>query len=412
MQEGAISLMQLAKTSAAWAELDEAGLLTISLITDPTYGGVAASFATQADVIIAEPAARLGFAGPRVIRDTLRAELPPGFQTAEFLLERGAIDVIAERSQLREVLARLLRAAGGPPDRPVPGEFSEQVTVDAERLPRRDAWAAVALARHSQRPTGREYIALLADSFLELHGDRQLADSPSIIGGIAEIAGAAVMVVATQKGHSTRDLVATNFGMSGPEGYRKSLRLFRLAEKLGLPVVTLVDTPGAYPGVEAEERGQAAAIAANILALTGLRVPVISVITGEGGSGGALALAVADRVLMFENSVYSVISPEGCAAILWDATAAPRAASALRITAPDLLALGIVDGVIPEPGEGAHTDAVAAADALRAAVTSSLTEFAALSAGRLVERRRRRLRRIGTPPGSALRTGEHSEVLT
>lgn len=404
MQEGSLSLLQMAKVSQAIARLHEAGLLFVTLITDPTYGGVAASFATQADVIIAEPAARLGFAGPRVIRDTLRAELPAGFQTAEFLLEHGAIDLIAERTHLRDVLARLLRSAGGQRvdglqiGAAEPGGLIRDVT----RLAKRDPWGVVALARHSDRPTGREYIAALTDSFLELHGDRQLADSPSIIGGIAEFAGASLMMVATQKGHTTRDLVATNFGMAGPDGYRKALRLFRLAEKLGLPVVTLVDTPGAYPGIEAEEHGQAAAIAANIIALTGLRVPVVSVITGEGGSGGALALAVADRVLMFENSIYSVISPEGCAAILWDATAASRAASELRITAADLLALGIVDGVVPEPGEGAHTDVVAAANLLRTAVSGCLAELAAMPADQLVASRRQRLRQIGTPPSLPL----------
>jgi acetyl-CoA carboxylase carboxyl transferase subunit beta len=253
------------------------------------------------------------------------------------------------------------------------------------------------MARHPDRPTGREYVNLLADSFLELHGDRLAADSPSIIGGIADLGGTPVMVVATQKGHSTRELLATNFGMAGPEGYRKALRLFRLAEKLGLPVVTLVDTPGAHPGVAAEENGQAAAIAANILALTGLRVPVISVITGEGGSGGALALAVGDRMLMFANSVYSVISPEGCAAILWDATAAPMAASALRVTAHDLLRLGVVDGVITEPGGGVHTDPGAAANRLSTAVQHSLAELSAFPADQLVARRRERLRRIGAP---------------
>jgi acetyl-CoA carboxylase carboxyl transferase beta subunit/acetyl-CoA carboxylase carboxyl transferase alpha subunit len=404
MQEGTLSLLQMAKVSQAVAQLHEAGLLFVTLITDPTYGGVAASYATQADVIIAEPGARLGFAGPRVIRDTLRVELPPGFQTAEFLLRHGAIDLIAERGQLRDVLSRLLRAAsaagigtaavtaGGPaytgPD---------VLITEADRLAEREAWDAVALARNPARPTGREYVSLLADSFLELHGDRQSADSPSIIGGIAELAGTTVMVVATQKGHCTSELLATNFGMAGPEGYRKALRLFRLAEKLGLPVVTLVDTPGAYPGIEAEERGQAAAIAANILALTGLGVPVVAVITGEGGSGGALALAVGDRVLMFENSVYSVISPEGCAAILWEAGAAPRAAAALRITAADLLRHGVVDGVIPEPGEGAHTEPVSAANALGLAVQGCLVELADVGADKLVAQRRERLRHLGTP---------------
>jgi acetyl-CoA carboxylase carboxyl transferase subunit beta len=271
------------------------------------------------------------------------------------------------------------------------------LVVDAADLPERAAWDVVALARHSRRPTGREYIALLADSFLELHGDRQSADSPSIVGGIADIDGAPVMVVATQKGHSTNELVATSFGMAGPEGYRKALRLFRLAEKLSLPVVTLVDTPGAHPGVEAEQHGQSAAIAANILALTGLAVPVVAVITGEGGSGGALALAVADRVFMLANSVYSVISPEGCAAILWDAGAAARAAVALRLTPADLVALGVVDGVLPEPPGGAHTDPVGMAERIGAVVRATLAELAGVPADQLVARRRQRLRRIGSP---------------
>lgn len=400
MQEGALSLLQMAKVSQAIAQLHEAGLLFITLITDPTYGGVAASFATQADVIIAEPGARLGFAGPRVIRDTLRVALPEGFQTAEFLLDHGAIDLIAERSRLTEVLARLLRAVG---IKPAPLELPDAaLVVDAAELPPRQAWDVVALARHSQRPTGREYISLLAESFLELHGDRRSSDSPSIVGGIAEFSGTAVVVVVTQKGHSTRELVETNFGMAGPEGYRKALRLFQLAEKLGLPVVTLVDTPGAYPGIEAEERGQCAAIAANILALTGLTVPVIAVITGEGGSGGALALTVADRVLMFDNSVYSVISPEGCAAILWQAGAAAQAASALRLTAADLLRLGVVDGIIPEPPGGAHTDPGAAAEVLGSVLRCALAELEGVPADQLVARRRQRLRRIGSPDPEGL----------
>jgi acetyl-CoA carboxylase carboxyl transferase subunit beta len=395
MQEGALALLQMAKVSQAIAQLHDAGLLVVTLVTDPTYGGVAASFATQADVIIAEPGARLGFAGPRVIRDTLRVTLPTGFQTAEYLLDCGAIDMVVERGRLTEVLARLLWTAG-----PVVRGMSivhATLVVDAADLPERAAWDVVALARHSRRPTGREYIALLADSFLELHGDRLSADSPSIVGGIADIDGAPVMVVATQKGHSTNELVATSFGMAGPEGYRKALRLFRLAEKLSLPVVTLVDTPGAHPGVEAEQHGQSAAIAANILALTGLAVPVVAVITGEGGSGGALALAVADRVFMLANSVYSVISPEGCAAILWDAGAAARAAVALRLTPADLVALGVVDGVLPEPPGGAHTDPVGMAERIGAVVRATLAELAGVPADQLVARRRQRLRRIGSP---------------
>lgn len=395
MQEGALSLLQMAKVGQAIARLHEAGLLVVTLVTDPTFGGVAASFATQADVILAEPGARLGFAGPRVIRDTLRVSLPDGFQTAEFLLAHGAIDAVVPRGALRESLTHLLRATASVRvvDDPAP-----RVPAAADDEPAdHAAWDVVSLARHADRPTGRDYIALLTEWFVELHGDRQSADSPSIVGGIAEMGRVPVMLVATQKGHTTRELVDSNFGMAGPEGYRKALRLFRLAEKLRLPVVTLVDTPGAFPGIDAEEHGQSAAIAANILALTGLQVPVISVITGEGGSGGALALAVADRVLMFENSIYSVISPEGCAAILWDAGAARTAASALRLTAPDLLALDIVDGVIPEPAGGVHIDPAAASDALASAVLRALAELAEIPDGELVPRRRERLRGLGTP---------------
>lgn len=394
MQEGALSLLQMAKVAQAIAQLHEAGLLVVTLVTDPTFGGVAASFATQADVIIAEPGARLGFAGPRVIRDTLRTTLPEGFQTAEFLLAHGAIDLVVPRSSLCEVLDRLVRVVA--PARVAPDPGPAVVLRHPDDLAERSAWDVVALARHADRPTGREYIALLTEWFVELHGDRQSADSPSIVGGIAVLDRTPVMIVATQKGHSTSELVETNFGMAGPEGYRKALRLFRLAEKLRLPVLTLVDTPGAFPGIEAEEHGQSAAIAANILAMTGLRVPIVAVITGEGGSGGALALAVADRVLMFENSVYSVISPEGCAAILWEPTAAARAADALCLTSGDLVRLGVVDGIIEEPSGGVQTDPAAAADRIRTAVQEGFAELRDLPADRLVARRRERLRRIGT----------------
>lgn len=395
MQEGALSLLQMAKVSQAIARLHEAGLLVVTLVTDPTFGGVAASFATQADVIIAEPGARLGFAGPRVIRDTLRTTLPEGFQTAEFVLAHGAIDMVVQRIALREVLGRLVRVTA--PVRAVRDPGPADTVPDTDELTERSAWEVVKLARNADRPTGREYIGLITEWFVELHGDRQSADSPSIVGGIAQLGRAPVVMVVTQKGHTTQELVGTNFGMAGPGGYRKALRLFRLAEKLRLPVVTLVDTPGAFPGIEAEEHGQAAAIAANIMALTGLDVPVVSVITGEGGSGGALALAVADRVLMLENSVYSVISPEGCAAILWEAGTAAQAADALQLTAGDLVRLGVVDGIVAEPSGGAQTDPAGAADTLRAVVCAALAELADVPAGQLVPFRRERLRRIGTP---------------
>ena len=329
MQEGVLSLMQMATVSQAIAALREAGLLTISLITDPTYGGVAASFATNTDVVVVESGARMGFAGPRVIHQTIRQPLPDGFQTAEFLLRHGQADMVVERWSLRARLRPLLatahaarRARSAPPTDSV--EVPPVLIRDPDRLAEPDGWRAVQAARHLDRPTTLDYLATAFDSFTELHGDRLGADCPAIVAGLARLGDQHLVVVGHQKGHHTKDLLARNFGMPAPAGYRKAQRVMRLAVQLGLPVVTLIDTPGAYPGIEAEKHGQAAAIADSILAMTGLPIPIVAVVTGEGGSGGALALAVADRVLMLQNAVYSVISPEGCAAILWnDPTATP-----------------------------------------------------------------------------------------
>jgi acyl-CoA carboxylase subunit beta len=410
MQEGALSLMQMATTSQAIAELREAGLLTISLITDPTYGGVAASFATNTDVVVAESGARLGFAGPRVIRQTIRQALPDGFQTADFLLRHGQVDMVIERRNLRSRLHRLLAVghAGRPAAHPAPaaaepGPAGPVLVTDPDRFGAADAWQAVQSARNTDRPTTLDYLATAFDGFVQLHGDRLGADCPAIVAGFARLGGTQVAVVGHQKGHSTKDLLARNFGMPNPSGYRKAQRVMRLAAQLGLPVVTLIDTPGAYPGIEAEENGQAGAIAESILAMTGLRVPVVAVVTGEGGSGGALALAVADRVLMLENAVYSVISPEGCAAILWnDPTQSARAARALRITAPEQLRAGIADGIVPEPPAGAHRDPVGAAQLLRAALIESLQPLLGVPADRLVRERRQRFRRYGASAGPAV----------
>lgn len=412
MQEGVLSLMQMAKTSAVLSRMNEAGLLTVSLITDPTYGGVAASYATCTDVIIAETGARLGFAGPRVVAQTIREELPPGFQTAEFLFARGMIDRCEDRGALRGSLSRLLTAASpAPSGRPGVGDAAggvpdaPAVIRDPETLPAGDTWGTVKRARETGRPTTLDYLNRTFDSFLELHGDRTGGDSPSIVAGIATLEGRPVMVLGHQKGHTTRELLDRNFGMPGPEGYRKAVRLMRLAAKLRLPVITLVDTPGAHPGVAAEENGQALAVSASILEMAGLRTPVVTVLTGEGGSGGALALAVADRVLMLEHSTYSVISPEGCSAILWGtAASAPAAAAALRITAADLLTLEVVDGVVPEPPGGAHRSPAAAADNLRRALGETLAEVLDTGEDELVEARRNRFRAFGTDEPIALPT--------
>ncbi|MEU7984987.1 acetyl-CoA carboxylase carboxyltransferase subunit alpha [Streptosporangium canum] len=395
MQEGAFSLMQMVKTSQALAELDEAGIFTISIISDPTYGGVAASFATLGDVILAEPGARIGFAGPRVIEQTIQADLPKGFQTAEFLLARGLVDAVVPRSALRPTIACLLDAQA-PAQPPTATGAGEGLIRDPGDLPEREPEQVVEAARHQQRPTALDYMNQLLDNFQELRGDRMSGDCPAIVGGLGRFDGRPVIVLGHQKGRDTTERVQRNFGMALPEGYRKAARLMRLAVKLGLPIVTLVDTPGAHPGIGAEERGQAWAIAENIRLMSGLPVPIVAVITGEGGSGGALALAVADRVLACSGAMYSVISPEGCAAILWkDRSAAPMAAAALQLGARDLLRHEIVDAVVPEPEGGAHRDPVAAAELLRAALSETLREVVVISPDDLVAQRRRRFRRYG-----------------
>ncbi len=401
MQEGTLALMQLAKASAAMADLDEAGCPTICLVTDPTYGGVAASFATQADIIIAEPGAHLGFAGPRVIEQITRQGLPDGFQTAEHLLARGMIDAVQPRSVLRHLLARLLATLAGrpdpgapPPERTGPGAAS--LIRSAERLPDRDPWDVVQAARHRDRPTALEYVGHLVEDFHELHGDRVGGDCKAVIAGLGRGPAGTVALIGHQKGHTTRELMARNFGMPTPAGYRKASRVMRLAAKLGVPVIALIDTPGAHPGPEAEDDGQAWAIAAALRLMCELTVAVVAVIIGEGGSGGALAFAVADRVLMLENSTYSVISPEGCAAILWkDSAAAPRSARALRGDARTQLGLGVVDAVVREPEGGAHRDPEAATGLLRDAVLQTLAEISALDPRTRITRRRERFRRLG-----------------
>lgn len=254
----------------------------------------------------------------------------------------------------------------------------------------------VQVARHPRRPYALDYINTVFSDFVELHGDRLYRDDPAIVGGTARIAGRALVVIGQQKGRDTKENLKRNFGMPHPEGYRKALRLMKLGERFHLPVVTLIDTPGAYPGLGAEERGQAEAIAHNLEEMAVLRTPMVAVVIGEGGSGGALALGVTDRVLMFENAVYSVISPEGCAAILWkDASQRERAAAALKLTAPDLLALGVIDEIIPEPPGGAHSDPDGAAAALAEALPRHLGELDALNPDELLRCRAEKYLRMG-----------------
>lgn len=292
----------------------------------------------------------------------------------ESAAKEGSVDIAGEVERLKVRLAEAAR------------EIAEKLTpIDR-----------VALSRHPRRPRASDYLERIAEDFLELHGDRRFGDDPAIVAGVARIAGREVMLIAQEKGTDARVKAWRNFGMANPEGYRKAMRLADLADRMGRPVVCWIDTPGAYPGMGAEERGQAHAIAESLAAMSRLSVPTIAVVLGEGGSGGALALAVADRVLMFENATYSVISPEGCAAILFqDASRADEAARALKLTARDLLDLGVVDEVIPEPPGGAHRNADAAADALRDALARHLAALEGYSAEARRERRYRRFRSYG-----------------
>lgn len=409
MQEGVFSLMQMVKTAAEVGRLSPAGVPYISILTHPTTGGVAASFATLADVMLAEKGALIGFTGPRVIEQTIQERLPAGFQSAEFCMRRGMVDRVEHRHELRERLVSLLRMLSGEKSAPHPGPAAGQAPTGAGKGGRDRAgdgaadgpspWEVVLRARHNRRPRFLYYAEEIFSEFTELHGDRLSGDDAAILGGLARIDGVPVMLLGHNRGRGAGhppELRASNNGMPHPEGIRKALRLVKLAEKLGLPVITMVDTPGAYPGVGAEERGQALAISSIIREMVSLRTPVLSVIIGEGGSGGALSLSVADRVLMMENATFSVISPEGCAAILWrDSAHAREAAGALKLTARELLDLGLIDRVVPEPAGGAHRDPAGAAVTLAGFLRENLGELMTLRLPELVEARYRKYSSIG-----------------
>lgn len=401
MQEGIFSLMQMAKTSAALRRHSDAGLLYITVLTDPTTGGVTASFAMEGDIILAEPGALIGFAGPRVIEQTTGQKLPKGFQRAEFLLEHGFIDRIVERGGLKQTLSDILRMHRTPgkgraiaeaqqPQKAV-GRQLQGTGSDTAKLTGTDktAWERVQLSRDKKRPRGHAYIAALFEDFYELHGDRLFADDPAVLGGIATFLGRPVTVISQEKDQ--------NFGMCSPDGYRKALRLMHQAEKFGRPVICFVDTPGAACGVEAEERGQGEAIARNIYEMSALKVPVLTVIIGEGGSGGALALAVGNEVWMLENSVYSILSPEGFASILWkDSKRAKHAAECMRLTAAELKAAGMVERVFPEPEHFTEENLYQVTAPLERAVEEFLNKYGEMSGRELAEQRYYRFRQIGT----------------
>ena len=393
MQEGIVSLMQMAKTSAALKRHHEAGQLFISVLTDPTTGGVTASFAMLGDIILAEPHALIGFAGPRVIEQTIGQKLPEGFQRAEFLLEHGFVDMIVERKDQKQVLGQILKL-----HQSRPMEKKEGVVDTGAKISQaggKTAWDTVLLSRKSDRPVATDYINAIFDDFMEFHGDRYCKDDGAIVGGIASFHGMPVTVIGQQKGKNTKDNIKRNFGMPSPDGYRKALRLMKQAETFGRPIICFVDTPGAFCGLEAEERGQGEAIARNLFEMSSLTVPVLSIVIGEGGSGGALAMAVANEVWMMENAIYSILSPEGFASILYkDSKKAPDAAKVMKVTAHDLMGLGLIERIIPEEEPANEKNLPLLAEMMDQAMEEFLTRYCAMSGQELAAHRYDRFRRM------------------
>ena len=405
MQEGIVSLMQMAKTSAAIRKHSEAGLFYLPLLTDPTTGGVTASFAMLGDVILAEPGALIGFAGPRVIAQTIGQKLPEGFQRAEFLVEKGMIDGVVERQELKETVWKLLKIHQDSMQyihygktqnvENFPEIKSSRGKAGTDGKSELTAWERVEISRSKERPTTLSYVQQIFDEFLELHGDRAFRDDGAVIGGIAMFSGQPVTVIGQQKGKNVKENIYRNFGMASPEGYRKALRLMKQAEKFGRPVVTFVDTPGAACGIEAEERGQGEAIARNLLEMSGIRTPMVSILIGEGGSGGALGLAVTDEVWMMENATYSILSPEGFASILWkDGKRAKEASEVMKITAKDLKKLQIIEKVIREPEPANEENLPEIAEEIREDLDGFLRKSCQKTREQIVEERYERFRRM------------------
>jgi acyl-CoA carboxylase subunit beta len=388
MQEGMLSLVQMAKTAAAAKRAHDSHVPYISVLTHPTTGGMYASFANQGDIILAEPEALIGFAGPRVVKQVSGRETIDS-HTAEFLHNHGFVDGIVSRPRLRDTLATMLRVVNAR------AEIQKPERADKNLAPREalgTAWDAVQIARHPGRPTTLDYIKRISSQFIELHGDRLYGDDPAVVGGLGEIAGRGVMFI----GQERRDEDGRRGGQALPEGYRKAIRLMQLADRLQIPIVTFVDTPGAFLGDGAEERGIAIALSESLATMSVVRVPTIAIVIGEGGSGGALAMGVADRVLMLDQAIYSVIAPEGAAAILFrDASRAPEVANSLKITAADCQRLGVVDVVVPEPEGGAHQNPEFAAALLRDSLLREMSEIIDKSPEKLVRDRYRKFRRMG-----------------
>ena len=385
IQEGVLSLMQMAKTSVAHGKLGEKGLPMISVLANPATGQTFASFANLADIILAEPGAILGLSPIRLIEESSTEPLPRGSHTAESHQQNGMIDAVVDRTELRELLGILLDLLG-PGFRLKPMQKDRRPQIEA---PRPEAWSSVQLARHQSRPSSSDYIGRIFGSFVELHGDRFYGDDDTIVVGLGKLGGQTVMIVAQERG-------SRSSGRTSPEGFRKAQRAFKLASKFELPLITFIDTPGADLSLDAEQRGLGYTIASAMAEMAGIQVPSISVVIGEGGSAGALALGVADRVLMMEHAIYSAISPEDAAGLIFqDETRADEAAESLRLTATDCLDLGIIDMVVPEPPGGAHTNPEAAARQLLRVLLQLLADMQSGSKRRMLSGRYRKFRKMG-----------------
>ena len=402
MQEGIVSLMQMAKTAAAIEKLGEAGLFYCPILTDPTTGGVTASFAMLGDVIMAEPGALIGFAGPRVIRQTIGQELPEGFQTAEFCVEHGIIDGVVKRENLKKTIYFLIKAhqcnEGAYSEfgaEEYKFQLSEILRERAWKEPQKSAWDKVKMVRKVDRASACDYMEQIFDTFVEAHGDRVFRDDPAIIGGIGFIGNQPVTVIADHKGSSMQECKERNYGMPMAEGYRKALRLMKQAEKFNRPIVCFVNTPGAFPGMESEERGIGESIARNLKEMSALKVPVLSILIGEGGSGGALATAVGNEVWMLENATYSILSPEGFASILWkDSGRAKEASEVMKITAQDLKKMNIIEEIIPEYGGADKQTASAIGGYLKEKIRLFLEKYSGMDGNAIAKERYDRFRRF------------------
>ena len=398
IQEGIISLMQMPKTAAAVQRFHASGLLYLSILASPTTGGVFASFASLGDVILAEPKALIGFAGPRVAEQVTGQKLPAGSHRAEMLLTSGQLDAVTSRHDLPHVVASLLKATVvHAKQRRSHSGHANELPLESAHAPWNAAWESVNLARHPDRPTARDYIRHLSPNFLELQGDRCYGDDPTVVAGLGDIDGRTVIFVGQERRHAAQDShVGEIQTRPRPEGYRKAIRMMDLAAQLHCPLVTFVDTSGADPGDESERHGIGWSLAHCLSTMSSLPVPIVTAIIGEGASGGAVAFAVADHILMLQNAIYEVISPEGAATILYrDAQKARRVAEQLKLTAFDCRQLGVIDAIIPEPLAGAHTDPPMVMQALQHHLLHAIIELERVPVKQLLARRYRKFRHHG-----------------